>query len=187
MSDEDVSLIKPTPALKAEFLEFAAEFRAEGDDRFEQAIEDFDGFLRHLEDYALGRDLPHDHIAQTSLWLVRNGRTVLGVTNVRHGLTPALWIEGGHIGYSVRPSQRRKGYGTRLLALALDEARKMGMTRVLVTCDTDNVASARVIQKNGGVYENEGTSPRSGKPVSRYWIDLETVDRPCARDDRGCM
>jgi predicted acetyltransferase len=85
---------------------------------------------------------------------------------------PALEHHGGHVGYAIRPSERLKGYGTRLLALTLDKAREMGLGRVLVTCDTDNFASVRVIEKNGGVLENQVISNRSGKMISRYWIAL---------------
>jgi predicted acetyltransferase len=82
--------------------------------------------------------------------------------------------EGGHIGYTVRPSDRRKGYGSTLCRLMLEEAwSRLGLRRVLITCDTDNVGSARIIQKNGGVFESEVRSDHSGKRVSRYWVDLD--------------
>ena len=78
--------------------------------------------------------------------------------------------EGGHIGYSIRPSQRRKGFAKLQLELGLAEARKQGLDRVLITCDEDNEASRRTILSAGGVYEN--TIDRS----QRYWIDLEDED-----------
>ena len=71
---------------------------------------------------------------------------LIGVSSLRHHLTHALEHHGGHIGYAIRPSERRKGYGTRLLAMTLDQ-HAMGFRRVLVTCDTDHIASARVIEK----------------------------------------
>jgi predicted acetyltransferase len=98
---------------------------------------------------------------------------MIGITHLRHRLTDPLRKEGGHIGYNIRPSERRKGYGTKILELALDKAREIGLKRVLVTCDTDNVASGKIIRKNGGVFEGESISDRSGKPVSRYWIELD--------------
>ncbi len=82
---------------------------------------------------------------------------------------------GGHIGYRIRPSERRKGYGTLILALTLAEARKLGLPRVLLTCDQDNIASARVIQANGGALASEGYSPQTQTLVSRYWIELPTI------------
>ena len=79
---------------------------------------------------------------------------------------------GGHIGYGVRPSERRKGYATLMLRLVLDKARAMGIERVLITCDKDNLASARVIQKNGGVLDSESYSEQAKRVTQRYWIEL---------------
>ena len=108
----------------------------------------------------------------TTYWLVKDNEIVLGESRLRHRLTPALENEGGHIGYAIRPRQRRKGYGTCILRLTLEKARDMGLDRVLVTCDTDNLASARIIEKNGGALAGYGISPQSGIQVSQYWIDL---------------
>ena len=76
----------------------------------------------------------------------------------------------GHIGDGVRPSLRGRGIGTKMVGLALEECRKLGITRVLMVCDSDNSASARVITRNGGVMENE--IEVDGFPIQRYWIDL---------------
>ena len=91
----------------------------------------------------------------------------LGFLALRLSLNDKLFVEGGHIGYSIRPSQRGKGYGKEQLRLGLAEARKQGLERVLITCDEDNEVSRRTILSAGGVYEN--TIDRS----QRYWIDLE--------------
>lgn len=100
----------------------------------------------------------------TYLWIVEGG-TFLGSVAIRHELTDFLLNEGGHIGYSVRPSARRRGHAANALADALPIARELGITRVLLTCDEDNFASRGTIEKNGGVYEDS----RNGK--RRYWID----------------
>jgi predicted acetyltransferase len=100
-------------------------------------------------------------------------RRILGRISVRHRLNANLEIEGGHIGYDVRPSERRKGYGTLMLKLALEEARKIGLKRVMITCDTDNIASAKIIEKNGGIFERHDISPMSGKQLNQYWIELD--------------
>lgn len=94
----------------------------------------------------------------------------VGAVNIRHRLNDSLLFTGGHIGDGIRPSERRKGYGTAMLALALDECRKLGIKRVLMTCDKDNVGSAKAIQKNGGVKENEVIE--DGVVEERYWIEL---------------
>lgn len=171
MEHEDAKLIEPTPELKAELLEMALEYRASGDDRYFDAIEDVDGFIRRLIEYGQGLNLKPGHVPVSFYWLVR-GRRIIGRSGMRHRLSPSLEIEGGHIGYDIRPSERRKGYGTLILKLMLEKAREFGLSRVLVTCDTDNVASARIIEKNGGIFSGEGTSELTGKPVSRYWITL---------------
>ena len=107
----------------------------------------------------------------TTYWLVRPDGTILGQAGLRHRLTPALEDFGGHIGYAIRPSARGKGYGTKMLAMALDEARDMGLPRVLITCDPANIASVRVIQKNGGVVASKSVA-YTGRMTSRYWIEL---------------
>lgn len=90
---------------------------------------------------------------------------VIGFLALRHELTPWLLEEGGHIGYSIRPSRRREGHATRALALAVRRAAELGIEQALVTCDDDNLPSARTIELNGGVHEDT----RNGK--RRYWID----------------
>ena len=93
----------------------------------------------------------------------------VGAVNIRHSLNESLLRCGGHIGDGIHPSERGKGLGTQMIALALQECDKLGITRVLMCCNRDNPASARSIQKNGGVLENEVIE--NGIPVQRYWID----------------
>lgn len=95
---------------------------------------------------------------------------VVGAVNIRHSLNEKLLAHGGHIGDGVRPSMRGQGIGTKMIALALEVCRTLGIDRVLMTCDKSNVASARTIIKNGGVLENEIVD--EGEIVQRYWIDL---------------
>ena len=89
---------------------------------------------------------------------------VVGFLALRHELTPWLLEEGGHIGYSVRPSRRREGHASRALALALIRAKELGLERVLLTCDEDNLGSRRTIESAGGVYED------TRKDKRRYWV-----------------
>ena len=93
----------------------------------------------------------------------------MGAVNIRHWLNERLLLDGGHIGDGVRPSQRRKGVATRMIALALEECRKLGIDRVLMVCHKDNIGSAKSIRNNGGVLENEITV--DGVVEQRYWID----------------
>ena len=116
--------------------------------------------------------LVEPEIKLNDYWLLREDQTILGNSSLRHWLVPVLEDVGGHIGYTIHPQERRKGYGTLILRLSLEKARERGMQRVLFTCDTDNIGSARIIVKNGGVLASQGWSVRTGKQVSRYWIEL---------------
>jgi predicted acetyltransferase len=115
-------------------------------------------------------------VPQTDFFLVRNQTTIIGRSALRHWLTPALENVGGHIGYRIRPTERRKGYGTLLLALTLVEARKLGLERVLLTCDSDNIGSRKVIEHNGGKLASESPASPDGILVARYWIDCSSAD-----------
>lgn len=108
---------------------------------------------------------PDWKVPQTTLWWV-DGDDFIGRLGIRHSLTPALRKVGGHIGYDVRPSRRREGHASRMLAAARPIAAGLGLYRVLLTCDEDNIASRKVIEKNGGVLETAEDGKR------RYWIDL---------------
>ncbi|MEZ0579811.1 GNAT family N-acetyltransferase [Nocardioides sp. MH1] len=115
---------------------------------------------------ALG-DPEDDKVPSTYYWITDgsgSGEEVIGFLNLRHELNDWLLEEGGHIGYSVRPARRRQGHATRALALGVRRAGELGIDRVLVTCDSDNLASARTIEAGGGVFEDV----RNGK--RRYWI-----------------
>lgn len=112
--------------------------------------------------------LPDDRVHCTYYWITDGDgadEEVVGFLALRHSLTAWLFEEGGHIGYSVRPSRRREGHATRALALAVRRAGELGIDPALVTCDEDNHASRRTIERCGGVYEDS----RNGK--RRYWID----------------
>jgi predicted acetyltransferase len=105
------------------------------------------------------------------LWLVED-ITYIGRVNLRRHLTDDLRKLGGNIGYDIRPSLRRRGYGTLICRLALDEARRHGLERALLTCDEDNPASRKIIEANGGVLEGGDVVNRPGILCLRFWIDL---------------
>lgn len=111
------------------------------------------------------------HVPSTTYFCLDEERDVfVGAVSIRHYLNDDLLLTGGHIGDGVRPSERRKGVATAMIALALDECRRLGIERVLMTCDKTNIGSAKSIMNNGGVLENE--VERDGETVLRFWIDL---------------
>jgi len=130
----------------------------------------FQRYLEVLAERERGENLPANQVPSTFLFAF-SGVRIVGRASIRHALNPFLELFGGHIGYVVVPEYRRQGYATAILRQALQIARqKLGLTRVLVTCDDDNVGSIKTIEKNGGVLESIVTSPDGDKPTRRYWI-----------------
>ena len=120
-----------------------------------------------------GIGLKEGWVPQNTYWLIDDEEFV-GEISIRHYLTDSLLRYGGHIGYGIRHSKWNLGYGTKMLALALKKAKTMGLEKVLVTCDEDNIGSAKVIEKNGGVLENIIENIIDGTRIhtKRYWIEL---------------
>jgi predicted acetyltransferase len=164
-------LVELTADLKEKFLEMAEDYRSAGEDRYDAALEDFDAYLAHLEMYRTGENLPEGHVQSSAYYLLADDK-LIGSGNLRHELNAGLKVFGGHIGYNVRPSERRKGYGSLILRLTLEKARRLGLERVFLTCDTDNTASAKIIEKHGGRLENRMFYEPTGKVISQYWIEL---------------
>ena len=106
----------------------------------------------------------------TNYFLVDENNRVLAMVDIRHVLTDYLRNVGGHIGYGVRPAERRKGHATLILSEALKKCGKLGIDRVLVTCDADNIGSAKTILKNGGV-EDKSFIEEDGTVIRRFWIE----------------
>ena len=131
----------------------------------------FHRYLEVLDEQERGVDLPPGHVPSTFLFAFVDER-IVGRVSLRHRLTDALTHVGGHVGYVVVPEFRRRGYATVMLRLALDIAcEQLGIDRVMVSCDDDNVGSIRTIERNGGTLENVVAGPDSGPPTRRYWID----------------
>lgn len=115
---------------------------------------------------------PEDRVHNDLYWVVE-GDEVVGFLSFRHTLNAWLQETGGHIGYAVRASRRRQGIATRALLLGLDRARELGLDRVFLTCDVDNAASARTIERAGGVLQDVSDQTSRGAGVQRrYWIAL---------------
>jgi predicted acetyltransferase len=175
---ESLLLQAPSADLQDSYRSLIAELEAGRERRvpfvLDYPFENFETLLARLRDDANGIDLPEGFVPHSTFWLVRNGKDIVGVSNLRHSLTPYLLREGGNIGYGIRPSARRNGYGREILRQTLPKARALGLSRVLVTCGKANLGSARIILDNGGVLESEENSVERGEVVQRYWIPTGT-------------
>ena len=170
-----VALVRPDVARQAEWRAMAEEFgraHIEGAamemtslDRLgdRQTFADWVDLLLANE---RGERLPDGYVPGSTRWIVDDADRLVGFMSIRHQLNQHLLEVGGHIGYAIRPSERGKGYATAATALALLECRRLGIDRVLITCDDTNVASATVIERNGGLLEDIRGVKR------RYWVDL---------------
>ena len=172
-----IELVRPDPALHRPWLDFLADYDRPGLDGGSIGDEEiplmadpdlFATWVQSLLDHERGVGIPDGRVPATSRWGVRDGE-IVGVINLRHELTDLLLEWGGHIGYAVRVTARRQGVASRMLRLMLDEAGRLGINPVLVTCDEDNVGSQRTIAGAGGVYEDS----REGK--RRHWITQPDV------------
>jgi predicted acetyltransferase len=143
-------LARPAEQYEASYREAAAEsFEADrGRAPTEAELAEWVAVTRAFDDNFAGLALA-DQIPGSTFWLVE-GDQYLGRVDIRHRLNEDLRRRGGHIGFEIRPSARRKGYGRLAVHLALAECRRLGLDRVLVTCNATNVASRRIIEANGG-------------------------------------
>jgi predicted acetyltransferase len=127
-------------------------------------------YLEKHRAHQRGDGVPANLVPATFL-IAEVNREIVGRVSIRHELNEMLAHEGGHIGYGVVPAHRRRGYATEMLRQSLIVARAIGVDRVLVTCDDDNIASATVIERNGGIFESVITDTIGGKAKRSYWID----------------
>lgn len=170
-------LRKPGPGDEDAFLDARCAMPAHDPTFLRDYREDmtFAGFLRLLESHRLGHGLPADVAPSSFLFAFDHGR-IVGRASVRHQLVPPRGELAGHIGYAVLPALRNRGYATRILRQAVGFARdELGLLRVLVTCDEDNAASIRVVEKNHGVFADTYRDSALRRPKRRYWIDTSTA------------
>ncbi|WP_338748413.1 GNAT family N-acetyltransferase [Janibacter alittae] len=187
-------IVRPDTRYQQSYLAAHDEFdgaHRDGDGEWEQAadpatgfegysftrrgLEEKDEFIRFVRarraEELPGNPRPSGYVPCTFLWIVE-GDEYLGSIALRHELTHFLLEQGGHIGYSIRPTARRQGHASTALRQVLELAGEMGMGRVLITCDEDNAASRTMIERAGGRYEDS----RAGR--RRYWVTTIATDRP---------
>ena len=167
----NLRLVKASKEYRSQISDMMEEWNSFGEKIVPYAIRrldyrDFDYYCNNLEIRDDGSGLVPD---STFFCLDEDRNIMVGAVNIRHYLNESLLLNGGHIGDGVRPSERRKGSATQMIALALDECKELGIEKVLMVCDKDNIGSAKSIINNGGVLENEVEV--DGVVEQRYWID----------------
>lgn len=169
----NIKLVKLTPQYKTQLFEMMEEWLSKETHFSPYAIRknDYRNFENYLDNLEIKTE-KDGRVPDSTFFCLDTDRNIfVGAVNIRHYLNDELLYTGGHIGDGIRPSERRKGYATKMIGLALDECKKIGIKRVLMTCDKDNIGSAKSIMNNGGVLENEVLNEH-GVLEQRYWIDL---------------
>lgn len=169
---KNAQLVLPSSQYKESFITAVKEYQKEGllqylDLDIENLQKDFEEYTKGILVQAEGKNLPEGYVPMTRYWLVDNSEFI-GRFDIRHELNSFLRKEGGHIGYDIRPSKRKQGYGSIGLELTLLKAKQMGLRKVLLTCDNDNQASIKIIEKCGGVLDKDKDSVEK----YLYWIEL---------------
>ena len=170
----------PTKAREADAMEFLAEFIEantviHGSGGFDLYMDDYDGWLKRLAEDRV-REATENRVPAETYFLVRESdNRIVGTINIRLKLNKALWNFGGNIGYSIRPSERRRGYNKINLFLALCVCKNRGMEAVMLACEKRNIASAKSIQALGGKLIYEFMDEELGHEVQNYVIDVRRV------------
>jgi len=171
-----LKLVLPTPEYKEKLMDYKREFIENGDSMDGTAglknAETFEEWYSAFCDN-LSEETVRDGLVPATTYMVISTYDdhLIGMIDIRHILNDYLLKFGGHIGYSIRKSERQQGYATEMLALALTECVKLNIKKVLITCDKNNVASAKTIINNGGKLENEIV--QGNGITQRYWIILD--------------
>ena len=173
---EEFIFIRPTKEYEQQAFDYIQEFKdynsnINGVGGLRRYIGDYDGWLKHLEEDR-SRTMDDDRVPGETFMLIRKSdNKLIGLANIRLRLDDHLLMYGGHIGYGIRPTERKKGYASYQLYCALNFCQEIGLERVLVTCDKNNLGSAKTIQNSFGVLENEVIDD-NGEVLQRYWIDV---------------
>ncbi|WP_330959632.1 GNAT family N-acetyltransferase [Photobacterium sp. 53610] len=171
-----MELVLLSSDLEAAFADFYHDFvnhDPENAGFYQQGTENFSAYVQQLRDEEKGINLPEGYVPCSHFWLIEN-TVILGAIRVRHHIeNDFLALEGGHIGFDVAPSYRGRGYGKKMLKLVLPKASELGIRNALITADEDNIASRKVIENNGGIFENVVKGKVFPEPIARYWVTCD--------------
>lgn len=175
---KEIHLIKPIKKYESQVMNYREIF-IQKDERIHGSgeLEDVQSFDEWVDfEGRLSKKFGESYVPSNVYLAIRDeDNKLVGMIDFREELTEFLYKYGGNIGYSILPEERRKGYGKEMLKLVLEKCREFGKEKILITCDKDNIASARTIMANGGILENEvADEPGIGESgiIQRYWIKL---------------
>lgn len=171
-----IKFVLPSEENENDVLRFYSEFKAAGQSCIGSAFcTSYADWLSHMRNRKTGKNLP-DGFVRENFYLCydceNDRKELLGVFSIKFELTPYLADYGGHIGYAVSPSKRNRGYATEILKIGIKLAKDFGIGELLLVCDEDNIASEKVILKNGGVFENKKFDPEENVFVKRFSITV---------------
>lgn len=174
---EEFILIRPTSEYASQIAEYRQEFLDAGDSMDGtgplRRFEDPEEYVKVCKDYESTKEVSAQLVPATQFLFVRKcDNRLVGMIQVRHCFNDYLEKYAGHIGYSVRPSERRKGYAKEMLKMALPFCREIGLDKVMITCIDGNIGSEKTILANGGVYESTVYEPSHNRDLKRFWIEL---------------
>jgi predicted acetyltransferase len=178
-----IQLIKPTPLFQTQFEAMVSEFQKANEKQpysdargLGSALTDFEKYLQDVKDMSCGIKFTMHNIPMYCYWMVENEHKILGECLIRPTQPEILEYQSGHIGFFIRPSERKKGYGTLMLKMALEKSNKeFDLERVLLTCMSNNLGAIKTIEKCGGKFEMELVSQNPdhrGIKGNRYWVIL---------------
>lgn len=175
---EEFILLRPTDEYAGQIIQYKQEFLEAGDSMDGcgplPRLENPEEYIQMCRDYEDPERVPEHLVPATQFLFVRKSdNRLIGMIQVRHRFNDYLEKYAGHIGYSVRPSERRKGYAKKMLKMTLPFCKDLGISRVLISCIDGNIGSEKTILANGGVYESTVCEPHKGRILKRFWITLD--------------
>lgn len=170
---KDLFLIEPNKQYQKSFEKYALTYRKINDEhyfnKYKKSLENFEDYLKNLQNHSKGNDLPQGEVATSTFWLI-DKKEVVGVVRIRHQEVECA----GHIGYDISPDYRNRGYGFQILKLALGKAINIGIEEVILTCNIDNTASKKIIEKNNGKLLGTIFDEEDNEYMYKYSITVAT-------------